>query len=317
MKRRTFLSKSVKSGISLGLIKGVGTSSFANALKAENTSSICIFSKHLQWLDYDGMASMVRILGFDGVDLTVRPGGHVLPENVVSDLPKAVEAIRKKGLEVPMITTRILDPEDQTTHNILRTAGELGIKVYRTGWWKYRDVSVNQLLKEKNKVVKKLAEVNEKYGIKGAYQNHAGNYVGAPCWDLLKLLDGVSPKWMGVQFDIRHAHVEGAMSWPYSLEVLAPYINSIDLKDYRWELKNGKWELRNVPMGEGMVDFQAFFKLLHKFSIKADYSIHYEYPLGGANHGKKELAITIDEFEDVVDSDLQYVKNQFTIIERQ
>jgi L-ribulose-5-phosphate 3-epimerase len=41
---------------------------------------ISIFSKHLQWLDYKGMAKVLSEIGFDGTDLTLRPGGHVLPE---------------------------------------------------------------------------------------------------------------------------------------------------------------------------------------------------------------------------------------------
>lgn len=310
MKRRTFLSSSIKSGIAYGLATGIGSSSFANTLRVENKPSLCIFSKHLQWLDYKGMARMAKNLGFEGVDLTVRPGGHVLPENVESDLPKAVEAIRNEGLEIPMITTRILDPDDTTTHSILKIAGKLGIKVYRTGWWKYGNGTVKQVLKEKNAIVKKLADVNEKYRIKGAYQNHAGNYVGAPCWDLLELLDGVSPEWMGVQFDIRHAHVEGAMSWPYSLEVLAPYINSIDLKDYRWEVNKGNWQVRNVPLGEGMVDFDAFFNILKKLNISVDYSIHYEYDLGGANHGSTELNMPENEFKSIIAKDLDFIKSK-------
>jgi len=41
---------------------------------------ISIFSKHLQWLDYKEMANVLSEVGFDGADLTVRPGGHVLPD---------------------------------------------------------------------------------------------------------------------------------------------------------------------------------------------------------------------------------------------
>ena len=33
------------------------------------------------------MAEVVAENGFDGADLTVRPGGQVLPENVEKDLP--------------------------------------------------------------------------------------------------------------------------------------------------------------------------------------------------------------------------------------
>lgn len=100
---------------------------------------ICIFSKHLQWLNYREMASLAAEMGFDGIDLTVRPNGHVLPERVAEDLPKAVEATEKAGLQIYTITTNIKGADERYTESILRTASGLGIQHYRTGWFTYDD----------------------------------------------------------------------------------------------------------------------------------------------------------------------------------
>ena len=51
---------------------------------------LVMFSKHLGPLTVGRVGELVRELGFDGVDLTVRPGGHVLPESVDTDLPDTV-----------------------------------------------------------------------------------------------------------------------------------------------------------------------------------------------------------------------------------
>ena len=64
----------------------------------EDNLNISVFSKHLQFLDYQDMANMAAQIGFDGVDLTVRPKGHVLPERVNQDLPKAIDAIEVQVL---------------------------------------------------------------------------------------------------------------------------------------------------------------------------------------------------------------------------
>ena len=69
---------------------------------------LCVFSKHLQWLSVPDMAKAAADLGFDGVDLTVRKGGHVDPTRVTTDLPRAVETIQKAGLSVPMIATDVI-----------------------------------------------------------------------------------------------------------------------------------------------------------------------------------------------------------------
>ena len=78
--------------------------------KALDKIKVCVFSKHLQFLDYAEMARTAADIGFAGVALTVRPGGHVLPENVERDMPKAVQAVEQAGIKVYTITTRINDP---------------------------------------------------------------------------------------------------------------------------------------------------------------------------------------------------------------
>ncbi len=83
------------------------------------------------------MAATAAKLGFDGVDLTVRSKGHVLPERVEEDLPKAVEAVRKAGLDVYSLTTEIANAEDPYTERILKAAHQLGIGYYRMGRFKY------------------------------------------------------------------------------------------------------------------------------------------------------------------------------------
>jgi hypothetical protein len=83
---------------------------------AQQKLKICVFSKHFQWTNVKEAAAIARDIGFDGVDLTVRADGHVLPEQVESDLPKAVEIVRNAGLEVPMITTGIATATSRRGH---------------------------------------------------------------------------------------------------------------------------------------------------------------------------------------------------------
>ena len=48
-----------------------------------------------------------------------------------------MEAIRKAGLEVSMITTDISSADDQWTEPILKTTSQMGITLYRIGGWHY------------------------------------------------------------------------------------------------------------------------------------------------------------------------------------
>ncbi len=291
--RRRFLSTGVRMAAPLLLAGTMAGKLRAATGDQSRRQTVHIFSKHLQWLDYAGMAETAAEVGFDGVDLTVRPGGHVLPERVEDDLPKAVAAVRRAGIEVTMMTTAITDPRDPKTEAILKTAAGLGIRYYRMGYYRYEDQTpVTATLEEIEPKLTDLAAMNAQYGLAASYQNHAGNgYVGAPLWDLYWLLKDLDPRWIGSQYDIRHATVEGGNSWPTTLRLLAPHINTLVAKDFRWVEQGGRWTLENCPLGTGMVDFPRYFAVLDRQKVVTPFSLHLEYPLGGAEHGRTQLSI--------------------------
>lgn len=288
-----------------GLPGKAGLSNATNS--AAGKLSISIFSKHLHWLNYKDMAALSAQMGYDGVDLTVRKDGHVLPENVTTDLPKAVEAIRNAGLEVYTITTDIRTAEEQYTAAILKTAAALGIKNYRMGWYAYTGKGIPEDLETFKKDLKGLAAINERYQIHGDYENHTERF-GGPIWDLWLVLKDLDPKWIGVQFDIRHATVDGAEAWPNNLELVHKYLGSITVKDFHWEKKDNKWSMQNVALGEGMVGFKKYFKLLKQYGFNKPISQHFEYPIGGAESGANKLSIPKEEVISHMQKDLQTLK---------
>jgi sugar phosphate isomerase/epimerase len=298
-----------------GAVAGLAATPFAGIAKrdpypSEKKFPICIFSKYLQWLDYDGMAKAAAELGFDGVDLTVRQKGHVLPERVEDDLPKAVEAIKAAGIKPLMIVTDIKEPDDPMTEKVLKTASTLGIRYYRLGHYGYaEDRSILATLKEVGPKLRELAAMNKHFNIHGACQNHAGSsVVGAPVWDLWELIKDLDPKYMGCQFDIRHATVEGGQAWPLHLRVMSRHIQSLTVKDFRWEERNKGWRTLNCPLGEGVVDFAGYLKLLKKLSIVCPISLHYEYDLGGANRGATTITMEKEKVLASLRRDLEFLK---------
>lgn len=304
--RRVFLKKSAVAGLGIPIV-GPSFLNKTSSMVPEINCPLCIFSKHLQFLeDYGDMADAALEAGFDGVDLGVRPGAHVEPERVEKDLPRAVEAIRKRGLKVPMMVTAINDAKDPTALPVLKTAGQLGIQVYRMGYYQYDDkLGIEGSIEKFRSVAAGLAVLNEKYGIRGAYQNHSGLYFGAPVWDLWLLLKDLDPQWMGSQYDICHASIEGNHSWPYALELIRPYIHCVVAKDAKYDKMNGRWRNVYLPLGEGIVDWDSFLGYLKESGYTGPISLHVEYPMydeddqsltveqkrkGAMNHMKKDVA---------------------------
>lgn len=288
----------------------VSASKYLSASKTDDREeklSLSIFSKHLQWLNYTDMASLAVLLGYDGIDLTVRAGGHVLPQKVANDLPKAADIFRKAGLDIYTITTDIKTVREPHTEQILKTAASLGIKNYRMGWYGYSGKDIPADLGKFKKDLKDLATINEHYQIHGDYENHTGRF-GGPIWDLWFCLKDLNPKWIGCQFDIRHAVVDGAEAWPINLELISSYLGSITIKDFVWKKKADKWELENVPLGQGMIDFNKYFEKLKQYNFQKPISHHFEYSLGGAESGSTKLTLPKEKVIEYIRNDLQTLR---------
>ena len=255
------------------------------------------------------MSEAAAEMGFDGLDLTVRPEGHVLPERVVDDLPKVVAAMKKFGINPGMMTTNVWDVDVSEQKKVLETASTLGFTHYRTSWLTYpedRTIVESQTIYGQQAAA--LEVVNKNLGLIGCYQNHAGNHVGAPIWDLPPILESTKNTHIGCQYDIRHAVVEGGGSWELGLRRIAPYIKSIVIKDFKWGFANGKWQPVNTPLGEGMVDFRRYFSLLKMYQIDVPISLHLEYDLGGAEHGATKISIDKKEVFKQMKKDLVFLR---------
>jgi sugar phosphate isomerase/epimerase len=250
-----------------------------------------LFSKVLQFLDYAELADTTAALGYDGLDLTVRPGGHVEPDNFERDLPAAVKAMENAGLSREMMVTRIVGTQNRRDFDLLALARSLGIKSYRLGGLKYeKGVPATESVK------------------RYMYQNHSGERsFGAAIWDLYLAIKDLNPDALGVQFDVRHAVTEGGRNWADGFRLVKPLIRSLAFKDFIWAEVDGQWKLVNVPMGEGMVDFGRYFRMLKDAGMEYPVSVHCEYELGGAEKGKREPTMPRGEILAAVGGDVEAI----------
>lgn len=255
----------------------------ATPATAKPKLKVSIFSKHLAEVQGPDLAKAAVDLGFDGVDLTVRKGGHVLPEQVKQNLPPLVKILRGAGLEVPMITTEIADADTPFAEDILSTASELGIHNYRFGAFKYAaGKPIAAQLDAFKPRLEKLAKLNAKHQTTAMYHTHSGvGLVGAPIWDLHILMKDIDPKLVGINYDIGHAHIEGGLGgWIASWGIAGAHVRGIALKDYVWAKdERGRWREKWCPVGEGMVHWDEFMKMIAASDFAGPVQVHYEYTL--------------------------------------
>ena len=132
--RRDFVKLSALGALGTLSFNGLANVSFSGLSNLETDLDVSIFSKHLQFLDYESTGAMAAEMGFSGVDLTVRPKGHVLPEEVIKVLPKAIKDIQKGGSICKMITTSIESTANPLDVDIIKTAAKENVEFYRTNY---------------------------------------------------------------------------------------------------------------------------------------------------------------------------------------
>jgi len=241
-------------------------------------NKLCGFTKHLQGLSYDQIADLAAEAGLDGIEAPIRPKGHIEPEAVADELPKLHEALKKRGLEISIMTSGINEvSKEQNTEQVLRTAKALGIQRYRMWFLKY-DLKqpIAPQVENWKAQIKDLVALSSEIGIQPLIQNHSGkDYFGGPIWDAYSIVKDYKPEQIGFAFDSMHSTVEGGMSWPLEMNLAYDYVGAFYFKDFKWENKKAE----TCPLGEGQVS-PDFAKAIVKRGFSGVISLHTEYMKG-------------------------------------
>ena len=264
---------------------------------------ICGFSGNLAKVPYPQLGLIAQQIGYEGVDLTVMQGGHVDPRITNVDLVRAIESVRGPGLEVPMISTNVTTMSDPTAYAIMAITGHTQVHLFRLGYWPY-GLSGNSSSAD---IARRLAQVRTdlanvvSYGQRtemvAMFPNRAGAYVGEALWDAQSIIGDMDPQWIGYQFDPSQATAEGGVAgWEIALRLALPRLKAVTVQDFAWVKEGKTWKMQMCPMGEGVVDWAAFFGILAQARFAGPLSIHMEY------HQQDELS--------AMAKDLDFVKKQ-------
>jgi sugar phosphate isomerase/epimerase len=95
---------------------------------------------------------------------------------------------------------------------------------------------------------------------------------------LIQFLDDVDRENLFVNFDPANMILYGAGEPIPSLEQLGSRVRSVHCKDATWSERPGETWGREVPLGEGDVDFSAFLKTLQRIGYDGPLTIEREIP---------------------------------------
>ena len=245
---------------------------------------IAVFTKSFQDRSIEQVCRIFRKLGVDGLDLTVRPGGHIHPKDAEELLPQAVLAAHHQNLRVLMLTTSITQA-DRAAEKLLTAAAKEGITRVKLGYYRYPGFGqLRRRMDEVKRHLERIARMARPLGVLPCVHIHSGPYIPSHGTMLYELLRDFEPGELGAYVDTLHMALEGGgAGWRQGLDLLAPWIALVAVKNFRWETgrrdRHGqlRWHTRNCPLADGVSPIPDFVACLRQLGYRGIYSLHSEY----------------------------------------
>ena len=275
----------------------------------------CVFSKHFQTMKAEELGKTLTQIGVNGVDLTVREGGHIQPARVKNELPRFQEILGTQGIKISMLTTAIVEMNDEA-RDIIEVCAKSNIKYIKLGYWIYKGFGYyEKQAEEVKKALARLQPVFRDNGVKAGFHNHSGMCMGLNANHILRLIEDCDPEVIGVYYDVGHSIIEGSdCGWMMDMDIAKERLFMIAVKDMAWfrlgganEPKKG-WVRKMVPLEAGLTDWKKFVECLKQLKFNGPISFHSEYQGG---HSWKDLSA-----EEVVEQTTRDVNYFRTLIEQ-
>ena len=223
------------------------------------------------------LAQFVAGLGFDAVELPVRPGYQVEPKTVTKKLPEAASCLSEFGVRIASIA----GPTDEAT---MAACAETGIPIIRVclameageGYMEFE----HRLRNELDALVPRL----DRYGVTLGIQNHCGRCVTS-AMGIRHLIEDYDPQHVAAVWDPAHCALDGEGP-DLAIDILWSHLCMANLKNALWLPQNGpeaeyaEWTPYWTSGRQGLASWPAVAAELRKrdyagvVCLTAEYSDH-------------------------------------------
>lgn len=176
------------------------------------------------------LGAFVKGLGCDGVELPVRPGYQVGPEQVAKGLPAAAKILAECGLAIHSVA----GPTDEPT---IAACAEAGVPLIRICLAIPPDRRYLEYEVEVRREFDRLVPLLERYGVAIGVQNHSGRFV-ANAMGLRHLIEGYDPRQIGAVWDPAHGALDGEIP-ELAIDIVWSHLRLVNLKNAYWRRTNG------------------------------------------------------------------------------
>jgi sugar phosphate isomerase/epimerase len=192
-----------------------------------------VFVKPWKHLSLPELSQRVRKLGFDLIELPVRPGFPCEPERIEEDLPKAASILADHGVRVLNITAALPLDDERLYAACARSGVPMNRVMFRRQGLNYWEAEASA-----RRTLDKAVPLCEQYDIQIGVQNHCGDFVAVNAMGLYHLVKDYDPQYIGAIWDPAHNALEGMEPEP-ALDVVASHLCAVNLKNGYWRRVSG------------------------------------------------------------------------------
>jgi len=234
---------------------------------------LTVFTKPWRKTPLPRLAEFVRSLGCDGVELPVRPGFQVEPENVDRDLPKAARVFTEAGLKIWSIA-------GNADERMIASCGDAGVPIIRVMVRIDMKKGYRLCVEEARRQYENLLGLLERYRVAIGVQNHEGPFVGSAL-GIKEVVGGFEPRHVCAVLDFAHCCLAGEPE-EIALDIVGTHLGMVNLKNAVRQRVNGpdepaRWKVVWVPGKEGYASWPRVAQLLRLQNYRGPVCLTAEY----------------------------------------
>jgi sugar phosphate isomerase/epimerase len=281
---------------------------------------IVLNSKFFRALDIRALGDRARQLGFDGIDVMIRPGHPVHPGNIATALPEAVTVWADQGLTCPLASAPVtlVDPDAPEVECVYAGCAAAGVPRLKIGFFPFTPgADYWALVGTAREALAGFARLSERYGVQTVYQVHSGPLLGSNCAGLMHLLRGFDPVRLGAYPDLGHMVLDGE-DYAMGLAMLGEHLSIVGVKDAyhapRLAGSEPPFLPRFVPLGRGAVNWRRALGALRARGFDGAFSVHTEYEFDESIMRQVGYAdATPPKLEEWAQSDAAYLRRMWDV----
>ncbi|HVX44295.1 MAG TPA: sugar phosphate isomerase/epimerase [Mycobacteriales bacterium] len=247
-----------------------------------------VFTKPWPDLPVDRLGRKLAGLGFDGVELPVRPGFQVEPQDAEQTLPDTVRRLADAGLHTFSVAGEIDEPMfaacAAAAVPMIRIMAPIGPDGY---------LASEQRMRSRLEAAVPLCE---RYQIRVGIQQHHGRFVSTSA-GLRRLVGGLPTRHICAVWDAGHDALAGEEP-DLGLEQVWSYLGMVNLKSAYYRKSSGAWKAHFVDGTSGLARWPDVVAYLVKRSYSGVLCLTAQYSVA-------------DALDDLVAGDLRYARSLF------